>query len=84
MQVLHAKYGQMQGWNSLFGLLSELLIFGEQIARFLWANEQNSDSLLEKSKSLPLLFCKEQQERITHGLFFVMSDGSNSLTVTLL
>ena len=34
MQVLHAKYGQMQGWNSLFGLLSELLIFGEQIARF--------------------------------------------------
>ena len=50
MQVLHAKYGQMQGWNSLFGLLSELLIFGGQIARFLWANEQNSDSLLEKSK----------------------------------
>ena len=43
--------------------------FFEQITRFLWAKEQKSDLLVEKSKSQGvihsrLLFCKERWEQI--------------------
>ena len=41
------------------------------IPSFLWAKEQKSYSLVKKGKSLPLLFCHEQPERIAHNCSFV-------------
>ena len=38
--------------------------------------EQKRDSLVKKSKSLPLLFCHEQRERIAHGHSFFKSEES--------
>ena len=52
-----------QGWKFA-------LWFFEQIAHFLCAKERKSDSLLKKSESLPLLFCKERQsEMLTVAIF---------------
>ena len=70
-------YNYYQGWEFA-------LWFFNQITRFLWVKEWNSDKLLEKSSSLLSLFCREQQEQIAHGPSFVKSYGSHLLTVTLL
>ena len=48
--------------NKLFG-------FYVRIARFLWAKEQNSESLFTKSKSLPALFKKRATEQKAMGAF---------------
>ena len=53
----------------------------EQIAKFLWAKEQMSNSLKKPSN---LLIYHEWPERIAHSHSFVMSDLSDSLTVDLL
>ena len=41
--------------------------------------EQKSDLLMKQNESLPPLFCHLQPEQITHGRFFVKSNGSKSL-----
>ena len=46
--------------------------------------ERKSDSLVKKSKSLPLFFCHERPEPIAHGCSFRKSDKSKSLPVGLL
>ena len=58
-------------------------VFSSESFVFVWSKEQNSDSLLEKSTSLPSLFFKERPERIAHSHSFIKSDGSDSLTVAL-
>ena len=40
-----------------------------------------SDSLMNKSKSLPSLFCHERFERIANDRSFAMSNLGESLTV---
>ena len=50
-----------QGWEFA-------LWFFERIAHLLWVKEQNSYSLLEKSKLLPSLFYKEWWERRATGV----------------
>ena len=66
-EAFHGR--KMQGWDFIHRVF-------EQIARFLWAKEQKSDSLVKKSKLLLSLFCHERPEQIAHGCSFVKSDKS--------
>ena len=63
--------------TSLNGFLSESLIFCEQ-------KSERDRFAREKEQNAPVAFCLERQEQTTHGHSFVMSDGSESLTVALL
>ena len=73
-EAFHGR--KMQGWDFIHRVF-------EQIARFLWAKEQKSDSLVKKSKLLLSLFCHERPEQIAHSRSFVKRDGSKSLMVAL-
>ena len=59
--------------NSLIGFLNDLLVFCDR----------KSNSLAKKRKLLLSLFCHERPQQIAHGRSFVMSDLSESLTVSL-
>ena len=73
-EAFHGR--KMQGWDFIHRVF-------EKIARFLWAKEQKSDSLVKKSKLLLSLFCHERPEQIAHSRSFVKRDGSKSLMVAL-
>ena len=53
----------VQGWEFAHWLF-------KRFAHFLWVKERESDSLVKKSESLPLLFCHERPERIAHSREF--------------